>query len=326
MLNLFMDGFDQFYGSTVASSALQMAGYETTGTPTLAAGRYEGSNSLVLNKSSVTRSVVVSGGKCTFGFSCYYSERGTLARMGDMGIWTDKVDGRLTYTRPDGTLAKGGVLPVRNRWYYYEFALNQSANTLTVFVNQRADLVLPLTPTLLSAVSVDVTLAPGGLPSTSEPGKPSTDSGQRRYDDFYTVSGDPIGAIVITTRIPSVDGDAQWEPIPDGPHFAIVSQRPPKFLDEYVRAKEPGKVDTYRSGTPLPNANPIVAVGMVALVRKTDVTAAYMGVGMAVGGKELYTPLTIEWGYKYAAFPADAGDTPTAVLEQAFGLVVRGTI
>lgn len=224
---------------------------------------------------------------------------------------------------------RGASVPIRNTWYYYEIVIDKQANTLSLFVNDTADLTVPL-PAAAAAMTDYV------MSWEAENGAVG------RVDDLYILDSDVTGGatltnrlkpIMIPVRMPSADVDVNWTGSNDGPHWSQVGLLPPSSAS-YVRSAVSGQQDLYSSNAALPAgagtaAAPILAVGVIALAQKSDLDARQLGLVVGTPGNQkevIDTTLSTTMEYSFAVFekaPGDQAWTADSVLNTPFGIAVR---
>jgi hypothetical protein len=223
----------------------------------------------------------------------------------------------------------GASVPIRNTWYYYEIVIDKVAGTLSLFVNDTADLSVAL-PGAAAAMTDYV--------CTWE----SENGAVARIDDLYFLDSEVTGGSTLTNRLkpvtipvrmPTADVDVNWDGSDVGPHYALVGLLPPSSAS-YVRSATSGAQDLYSSNAALPagagtESAPILAVGVIALAQKSDLDARQLGlvVGSPGNQKEVVdTTLSTTMEYSFAIFETGPGNqawTADSVLNTPFGIAVR---
>jgi hypothetical protein len=224
---------------------------------------------------------------------------------------------------------RGASVPIRNTWYYYEIVIDKQANTLSLFVNDTADISVPL-PAAAAAMTDYV------MSWESENGAVA------RVDDLYILDSDVTGGATLTNRLkpitipvrmPTADVDPNWDASVEGPHWSLVGLLPPSTAS-YVRSATSGEQDLYSSNNPLPAgagtaAAPILAVGVIALAQKSDLDARQLGLVVGAPGNQkevIDTTLSTTMEYSFGIFetaPGDVAWTADSVVNTPFGIAVR---
>lgn len=329
---VFIDGFEQFKGSTELAIALIRAGYTAPGGQNNAsvatqAGRAPGGLGLRVTDSFLSRLMTWRSNKFVVGFAAFPQARGTLltlrANNRVMSYWLNPENGAPTIGGREG-----GSVPWAKYWYYHELVLDRAANTMTVFINGREEVSAPLPDTVAGSFEVEVqlgtkTLSSGGGP---EVGPPCT------YDDFYVNDGEMLGPIQITTRFPMATLNADWEHSPEaGSNHEATGTRPPKYLDVNVSSGTIGATDIYSSSQAITSPNPVVVTGMCVLARKSPQFDARLGVFIgnigSVERRDAGIAIGSDWKTHYVTFPKNIDDTSVGIQNAPFGIsVVNGPV
>lgn len=327
-----IDGFEEFRGEQALSEALTRSDYTVTGTDwTLIAGRGTtfGAAAVAAGSAKLTRVMPWTTPKFTVGIAHYFNSRGAVATVklgaNSYTLWMNPQTG-LPYVNG----IAGGALPTITRWYYYELEVDRAAGTMTLYINNKFDSVYALEGSLAAITAATVTLG-WRDPSEYRPQLPGggypTDTGVKAYDDFYMRDGARLGPIMVTTRTPSNDKHVEWfQAATSGSHSFSLSLQPPQPLDNYVASDTIGKEERFQSGTPLANANPVVASGLLVMARKAPTLSAKLGVFIGgQAGAPLRQDTRIvgsEWRTQYVCFEQVEGDTVAGVTTADFGFNV----
>lgn len=308
-MSVFIDGFEEFEGETVATTA-QLLGYAVSGNVSTAAGR-TGGKALNMYNGGLVRSWTPAAATYAVGFAFMMGGRGGLVAIESGGetitVWADKDTG-LINTSLGG---EGWVLPIASRWYYMELVVDRTAKTMLVKVNGKTDITQSLSDTFCAGSEFTVRLNPAHA---------QTESG-KNYDDFYIKDGDPFGPIQITTRLPTSAPTAEWTVYGAPSHPAAVGKFPTDRLNRFIQSGENGDRDLFTSSNALPNANTLKWVGLLALMRRS--TSAPVSVSMSFGGQSLaVNDLTKNWGYRWAFFDP-AGYDSASVVSESFGVTLH---
>lgn len=318
---MFMDGFEQFkdLDPAVVIAELTAANYAASGAVAPAEGRSPGSVCMTIgagvNPGGIKRIFNSGAARVVIAFAY----QGDTKRDPIVDIanafkleWPDKL-------QINGS--KGTITPVLGLWYYYELVIDRTAASITVFINNVQDLVVPLPAAMQNLNTWEVLFAA------------PADSGKRLDDLFFITSGNPnptdrIGPQAISARIPSNDVVKEWSAASGDLHYEMVNNRPP-LDEEYIQSATSGAQDLFtadESG----NGAKITAVGLVVRARKSDIDDRQ--IGLIIGDKgatqkeSLVTTLQTTPTYNYAIFPTDpagAAWTDTTVHDTPFGVVVR---
>lgn len=331
---LWMDGFDHFanINSTAAtSSALVSAGYETTTSGAdglrVMPGRVEDSFAVRLTQSggvagTLKRTFETEADVVTIGFAYMATERSNIVGIEGTPLVVEWPVG----CRMNGV--DGEAIPIRNIWYYFELVIDKPQQQARLYINNRLDITAPLPAEFDNMTAYTVRW-----------GSEITDTAQtvQFIDDLVLidsegVSGeniiDRIGPVEITTRFPTEDVTAEWEPSIEGPLYPMVSNRPPE-AGKYIQANVSGKEATFLSNKPLPTDAPIFAIGMVARALKTDIDRRALGLIWGEDASRIEViddNLSTENSYSYALFESPApGQTWTKAIVEGtpFGVKIR---
>jgi hypothetical protein len=223
----------------------------------------------------------------------------------------------------------GASVPIRNAWYYYELVIDKAAKTVSLFVNDTADLMVAL---------------PVGKETMSEfvVTWQSENGAVTRLDDLYFLDSDSTGGSTLTSRLkpirvpvrlPTSDVTANWDGSVASQHWPLIGLLPPS-ASSFIRSSTSGAQDLFRSSNPLPEGAgtpemPVIAVGVIALAQKSDLDNRQLGlvVGEGVGQVEVLDPvLSMTPEYSTAVFekaPGGQAWTAANVTDTPFGVVVR---
>lgn len=268
---------------------------------------------------TLSRSLVSDANRVAIGFAHRATSRGRVV----------SVEGLFDLDWP-GALSILGVassaVPIRNAWYYYELVIDKVAKTVALFVNDTVDIVVPLPASVETMSSFNVKwVAENGAIA--------------RVDDVYMLDSATAGGstlvdrmrpIRIPLRMPTADTDVNWEGSAPSPHYALVGVLPPSE-QHFVRSAESGAQELFTSDTPLPpSASVVLAVGVLALAKKSDLDNRQLGLAIGASGASqrevIDTTLSTTPEYSLAIFEKGPGDTPwtsASVLSTPFGVIVR---
>ena len=268
---------------------------------------------------TISRTIISTASRVVVGFAHRATSRGrilTIENLMDLE-WPAS----LSILGTDST-----AIPIRNAWYYYELVIDKTAKTVSLFVNDTADIVVPLPDHVATMSQFKFTwMAENGAVA--------------RVDDLYlldsaTADGasliDRLRPIRIPLRLPDADVDVNWEGSTPGDHHTLVGLLPPSE-STFVRSAEPGAQELFKSSTPLPpSASVVLAVGVMALARKSDLDNRQLGLAVGPAGptqrEVIDTTLSINPEYSFAIFengPSGNPWTPASVLATPFGVIVR---
>lgn len=323
-MTLHIDGFDQFYLETRLRDALTRAGYILSGTPSLGVGR-NSTKGLGLSSGSFARDHAWLSNDFNAGCAMMFADRGSVMWL-ELGgerlvAWASPVDG---WTHLNA--ATGNALPVKNYWYYYEIELDRTEGVARLYINNRLDVTLPLTPTMQAATEVRVCY---GTTSVTEfdPNVPVYTSGNRHYDDIYIRDGLRYGPVVVSTRVPTAHTLVEWNYTSGtGTPSQILGTLPPEPLDRFMASDVIGSKSKFISSQNLLSGNKVVATGVLALVRKSPMMDAKLRA--TIGGDANATArsrdVEVDASYqlKYLTFEEVAGDTPAGIKNTQFGIEV----
>lgn len=323
-MSLHLDGFDQFALDPGPALALARAGYTTAGAgPVVTPGRVGGS-SLSVTNGQIRRVHPWITGSFVVGCACRYTGRGSIAWLEFPGgerlvLWVSPDDGQ-----PRLNADMTGSLPVLNVWYYFEVVLSRGG-AASLYVNNRLDGTTTLTPAMNAAN--EVTVCFGTLPPADyRPGVTIGDGSAKTYDDIAIRDGARLGPIAIRTRFPNSTDSSDWTMLGGASEHAIVSTLPPEPLDTFIAADTVDDTVQFRSNAALPNDNPIIATGIVTLVRKAPNLDArlrgYIGGEPGAAYRDAVIDVGPTWEMKYITFDTVAGDTKEGIEGAPFGLQV----
>lgn len=306
---LFIDGFEQFDKAADAGAEMRIAGYTVNGSLQTATGR-KGGKSLALVGAQIVRSASWAGDRFVVGFAVKFQSRGALLMLtGGVKLALSATTGKPTMLDQEGYAG-----PAKDRWYYVEVQCDRAARQVTLFFNGKQDMTVTMPEAMAAETSMTVTLNPldGAAPGTTT------------YDDFYLRDGNRLGPIQITTRFPTSDEDPnEWAAAtgPSTPHWPMVGTLPVDKLDQYLISNLTGAEESFKSKTTLPDGNPILAIGMVSLVRKSTTDVLYLS--HKFDGRTVDVPdVTMDWKYLYSQFSVQ-GDTKESIEGAEFGAILR---
>lgn len=267
----------------------------------------------------VSRTMTVASSKLVIGFAHKATARGRILSVAN--LFDMEWPGGLSILDTPSV-----AIPIRNAWYYYELVIDKLAQTVSLFVNDTTDIVVPLPAAVTSMTKFTISwVAENGAIA--------------RIDDLYLLDNAPtdgatlidrLKPIRIPLRLPTADSEVQWEGSAPGPHYALVGLLPPSDAS-YVRSAESGAQELFTSDTALPaGAETILAVGVLALAKKSDVDNRQLGLVVGPAGPSqrevIDTTLSVSAEYSLGIFekgPSGATWTPANVLTTPFGVVVR---
>jgi hypothetical protein len=331
MSTLFIDGFEQFKNaaSPPLPDALERAGYTRTGSSFLTLAGRLGGTALSLSDSSVTRRLPWSGRYFSAGAAVFmYARNAILTLKLPSGAtlacaWIDAVSGI-----PHLNGVEGGSAPAMKVWYYIELVLDRQSQTMSLLINNRAEVTnIPMPTAGLTASELLVvwgTATPAELPGMES--LPDA-GGITNYDDVYAHDAQRLGAMAITTRFPTANAGVTWMPVPDTKNnWEIVSNVPPVPLDENVSNEVVGETDAYVSNKALVNNNVILATGICILARKSSLLNVKLGVfignNAAAARRDAVLTPDLHWTTRYQAFYQVVGDTKSGIETAPFGFLI----
>ncbi|QJI52250.1 hypothetical protein [Cronobacter phage JC01] len=322
---IFMDGFEQLR-DTVASGSpsplltvLNASGYTASGNITVDPARVQTSRCLTLvDTATLKRTFTSTQGKVVIGFAYKGGTRTDITNITNVGaLQWDATTGKLKMANGTGT-----ATVLLDTWYYYEIVIDKANQLLQVFVNNGKDIEVGL-PASAQNLSTFECLWAGAA------------ADNKGVDDLYFVDSatgryvDRMGPIAITARLPTQDVDKEWSPSSGTDHWDLVNNMPP-VDDQYVQSNTSGATDTYLSNVGLPQGAAILAVGITALNKKSDIDARQLGLVIGRKGQtqkeKVDTQLSTSPKYSYAVFetaPDNTAWTDESVTSVPFGVVVR---
>lgn len=323
---LHLDGFEQYGNENPTTNALTRATYQVSGTWASVAGRGRTSRALAGPRATLSRKVAWTTDRFSTGFAASFTGRGSMAVLkigaADLTFWLNPDTGL-----PNLNNVIGGALPTKERFYFYEIEVERSTGNCTLYINGRADCTFSFGVGNLPATEVEIILG-FREPGEYRPGVTPlpTDNSVKTYDDFYVRDSARMGAIMITTRFPTLDVLTEWFKAGTQPsHSATVAQLPPDPLDTYIAADTVGKRDTFRSAEPLQNTNPVIATGIVVLARKSDTLNARLGVSMGGSITQRGETIAVESGWRtyFSCYERVESDTIEGIQNSDFGVKVE---
>lgn len=315
MPSLFFDGFEQFDQSRDYNAQMRKADYTVAGQIYTGAGRRNG-KCLTTYRSSISRTANWVDDILSFGFALKQTARGGICSLGAVNFVLDADTGNPRFLDVTGV-----TLPILSKWYYYEVEANRATQSLSFYINGKLDGKTSLPASLLNEEHPVITLnAYNAKPSLID--DKLQDNATRMYDDFYIYNGARLSPVQITTRLPTSDIQKQWRVLPDDiTHFKAVGTVPTDELNRYIITHVNNAVDEFGSDTKLPDANPVIAVGALGLVRSA--TADMCSIDFKVGQRVMNVGnLTPAWHYRYVNWMTDpAVDTPASVEAATLSLI-----
>lgn len=217
------------------------------------------------------------------------------------------------------------AVPIRNAWYYYELVIDKTAKTCSLFINDTADVVVPLPASISTVVDWAITWQ-------------AENGAVARLDDMYFLDAATTGGatlvarlkpIRIPLRLPTADDNVEWQSSAAIPHWSLIGVLPPN-ASSYIFSGEAGAEDLFVSSQALPaGAGAVLAVGLVALAKKSDLDNRQLGLVVGSGANQVEivdTALSINSEYSFAIFekaPGNVAWDATNLLATPFGVVVR---
>ena len=314
-------GTAPFYGVAVSSGA--QAAWVAVG----AVFGYNPNNRATLYVSmapptTISRTFTTSATRVVLGFAHRANARGRIA----------SIAGVCDIDWPAGIEllgVTGNAVPIRNAWYYYELTIDKAAQTISLHINDTADITVPMPPAVADITEYAVTW--------------QVENGAvGRVNDIYFLDNSTAGGetlinrlkpIRVPVRFPTADELIEWSGSEAGDHWPLIGL-PPPGSNRYVYSSTSGAQDLYTSTDALPDGAgtsemPIIAVGLVALASKSDLDNRQLGllVGRGAGQQEVVeTTMSMDPKYSYAVFekaPGGAAWDATNVVSTPFGVVVR---
>lgn len=271
---------------------------------------------------TISRTFHSSASRVVLGFAHRANSRGRIA----------SIEGVCDIDWPAGIEilgVTGNAVPIRNAWYYYELTIDKGSQTISLHINDTADITVPMPPSVAEMSSYTVTW--------------QVENGAvGRINDIYFLDSSTEGGATLVNRLkpirvpvrfPTADELIEWSSTEAGEHWAVVGL-PPPANNRYLHSSTSGAQELFSSDDALPEgagtpAMPILAVGMVALASKSDLDNRQLGmvVGQGAGQKEVVdTAMSMDPKYSYAVFekaPGNVAWDATNVVSTPFGVVVR---
>lgn len=223
----------------------------------------------------------------------------------------------------------GNAVPIRNAWYYYELTIDKTSQTISLHINDTADITVAMPPAVAEMTTYKVTW--------------QVENGAvGRIGDIYFLDSSTEGGATLVNRLkpirvpvrfPTADELIEWSSTEAGDHWTVVGL-PPPANNRYLHSSTSGAQELFTSDEELPEgagtpAMPILAVGLVALASKSDLDNRQLGmvVGQGASQKEVVeTAMSMDPKYSYAVFekaPGNVAWDDTNVVSTPFGVVVR---
>ncbi|QPB11442.1 hypothetical protein JT321_gp15 [Providencia phage Kokobel1] len=288
---LFIEGFEQFAFDGDIPAFMRRAGYSITGSFGFGAGRKNGA-SVMMGRGRVSRPFPSTANKFSVGFAFKMVTRGNLVSLsaGEVKFYVgiDQLTGLITSVSESGY-----IIPLRERWYYCEVELDKSTKVADVYINGKKDLSVPVPDAIAAANELTVNLR-----DFTE-----SDFAEISFDDFYVNTGDRIGPITVTTRMPNKDVTSEWGVAGSTSHFGAVGIVPPDLVDRFIFSGIDGATDSFKSSTPLAETTDVRGVSVVTLIRKATVDPITVDVFTNDRVKN-EASLPRDWEYRYSELGA----------------------
>lgn len=326
----FIDGFDNYQsiGGSLTGVDFPNIGYAITATSatmaTIAQGTSAQSRCIVLGrspsgKSSMAKQISTTGAnKIVIGFAMNANARDNIMSITDLFTveW-------LSTGYPKIGSTTGTTIPILNNWYYYEFVIDKTAQTVTMWLNGFEQ----FTGSFTNAVPATIEVV-WGWPAVGA-------NATMKIDDLYIVDDvdptskykDRIGPMEVVTRFPTANGTTQWAPTPTNKqNWQIVSQVPAN-TSEYVQSNTLNAIDTYVSNSTV--TGQVIAVAVSTLAAKADVddhAVALLVEQAGVQKESTGVPLNLQFTFSQGVFEKDANGvdwTAEAVNNTRFGIKVK---
>lgn len=321
----FMDGFDQFANAVSATTSLIQAGYTATGALSFDLGRtgttYACRIGSGVSGGTLGRTFNTAQQLVVLGFA-YKAEnaRATIVQVASgFSLNWNTATGKLEINGNAGTATV--VLGV---FYYFEIVVDKVLSEIRVYVNNELDLTVGMPSGMATMTAYACSWV-----STGDP---------KELDDLIFIDSatgstisyaNRIGPIEIQARLPSSDVDTDFATASGSDHFEMVNNVPPNET-QYIQSNTSGAVDTFLSNAGITNPTGILAVGLVAYARKTDIDNRQMGllIGTKSGPNRESPAIALDtaYAYKYAVFEKAVDNTAwddIKVSDTPFGVVVR---
>lgn len=311
----FMDGFDQYDGQTDLKKAMSTAGYDISDNSSIAVGRTDKTRALQ-TEGYVKKTFSSTATRVVIGFA--YCAKTTRSKIFSIKELLD-----LDWPGSLRSLGVDGVArPIIGVWYYYEIIIDKDNREVSFYINNELDFKATLPDEKMFIRDYEMTW---DVP---------TDAGAKMIDDLMIIDNsdgtvkDRVGPVSLALRLPKADVITQFSVPNEDYHFANVGKVPP-LEGNFIQSNVSKATDTFLSTDDVPAGEP-VAVGIVAVARKSDIDGRQMGllVGDANGeNKEVIIPnLTTENGFYSAVFETDASGKPwtkQTIQTTPFGIKVR---
>lgn len=258
--------------------------------------------------------------KVVIGFAMNANARDTIMEV--TNVFTTEW---LSTGYPKINSVTGTVIPILNTWYYYEFVINKTAQTVDLWLNGFKQFTAPITNPVPDVLEFVWGWTSGAGASNATV----------KIDDMYFVDDidptskyrDRIGPMEVVTRFPTGNGTNAWAPTPSTKqNWQIVSQVPANTL-EFVQSNTIGAVDTYVSNTAV--TGEVIAVAVSTLAAKADVDNHSITVLMEQSGVQKESgniPLNLQYTFSQGVFEKDVNGvdwTAETVNASRFGMKVK---
>lgn len=329
---LFLDGVDSYqtiggalYGPTAPNIGYYISQTSSGGSQvTVGEGTSTSSRAFAIARatngtSRVAKQIAIPGNEFVIGFAMKATARQTILKITDLFevLWPST-------GLPTIGEVSGPTIPILNTWYYWEFVINKTAKTVTLFLNGFEQFTTTFT---------------ADVPSTVELSWGWNDVGPAAVlyiDDIYILDDTAVdanskvarmGPIEIATRLPTSTPHAEWKPTPSTKeNWKIVSQIP-AVQNEYVESNTVGAFDLYASTTQI--TKEVLAVAVTALTAKTDIDNHAISLILSDGAatkESAPIDLSTQFTYVQSVFETDAAGnawTPGTATAINFGIKVK---
>lgn len=332
MALLFLDGVDSYQtiGGALYGPTAPNIGYYITQTAsggsqvTVGEGTSTSSRSFAIARtltsaSRVAKQISIPGTKFTVGFAMKAGARQSIFKITDVFECLWPASGKPAIGEDSGP-----TIPILNTWYYWEFVVDKTAKTVTVWLNGYEQFTSTFTPDVPTVIEASWGWNAGGVATTNY------------VDDIYILDDtvidshskvDRLGPIEIATRLPTSAVQSEWKNVPTTKdNWKILSQIP-AAQNEYVESNVVGAQDLYASSTTV--TKDVLAVAVTALTAKTDIDDHAISLLLSNGTdtkESAPIDLSTQYTYVQTVFESDPSGnswTPSTASSANFGMKVK---
>lgn len=297
---ILLEGFDNYnvVGGELTSSSFPGIGFTVTangsGLVKVSDGAKSGSKAIQLARSdkahsTLSKQITTTDDVINIGFAFNATGRDMLFKITDL-VTVSWANGKPTIGQNE---AKN--TPILNTWYFAEFTIDKVNKNIGFKLNGYDQFNGSKVP-ILDDIPDTIELV-WGFPTNGP-------AAVFRLDDLYVSTGDALGTMAISTRLPTANGTVEWSPVPGEKQNYEILSRIPADTSEYVESSTAGSRDTYLNDKEVVGSK-ILAVGVSVLASKTDVDDQEISLVLKNDAGELVSQgqsLTLDYNYVQAYF------------------------